>query len=301
MKILLSGAVILALWMGVGTYWYTCQVKGLCANSTASDSVSGSKAPLKKPPIPKPVKTAKWLILQDGQALFAFSDFPHLKQDAASVMLPDPATSFSDSIYNYLLAHPNKYVTITGKYTADEVYEGLFANLGEARADKIRQMLVEAGANPDRIRIAGQEENLSFDAGGNSSGGIAIELHTMNAKVEEVVDKGITNRTLYADFGAVKFQPDPTLASYAAEVKAYLEKHASALAHVTGHTDNVGSTATNMKFGRWRASKVRNYFVSQGIPSKRIKVDTKGMDAPIASNETEEGRAKNRRIEVHIK
>jgi hypothetical protein len=67
---------------------------------------------------------------------------------------------------------------------------------------------------------------------------------------------------------------------------------------LTGHTDSRGSAATNEKVGRVRAEAVRRLLQSHGIPKSRVDVDSKGETAPIADNDTPEGRAANRRVEA---
>ena len=69
---------------------------------------------------------------------------------------------------------------------------------------------------------------------------------------------------------------------------------------VEGHTDSVGSDAYNKKLSERRAKAVRDYMVSQGIDASRITTHGFGKSKPVASNETAEGRAENRRVEVVI-
>ncbi|MBO7492898.1 MAG: OmpA family protein [Bacteroidales bacterium] len=69
---------------------------------------------------------------------------------------------------------------------------------------------------------------------------------------------------------------------------------------ITGHTDNVGSEEYNQKLSEERAQSVYDYFLKKGIPSSKMTVKGFGLKYPIATNETEEGRAKNRRVEVDI-
>ena len=68
-----------------------------------------------------------------------------------------------------------------------------------------------------------------------------------------------------------------------------------------GHTDNRGSEAWNLTLSQQRADAVRNYLVSIGIPDDRLVARGFGMTRPIDTNETEEGRANNRRTEVHFR
>ncbi|HEX9949278.1 MAG TPA: OmpA family protein [Thermodesulfobacteriota bacterium] len=69
---------------------------------------------------------------------------------------------------------------------------------------------------------------------------------------------------------------------------------------VAGHTDNIGSDAYNQQLSQRRAKSVVDYFVSQGVSVDRLKAVGYGKTKPVASNKTEEGRAENRRVELHI-
>jgi outer membrane protein OmpA-like peptidoglycan-associated protein len=71
---------------------------------------------------------------------------------------------------------------------------------------------------------------------------------------------------------------------------------------VKGHTDNIGSKAYNMRLSKVRANSVKLYLVKQfGIKRCRIAAFGYGFSKPIADNNTEEGRQKNRRVEIFIK
>ena len=69
---------------------------------------------------------------------------------------------------------------------------------------------------------------------------------------------------------------------------------------VEGYTDSVGSDATNQKLSKDRAETVRAYLVSKGVPSEKITAVGKGEANPVASNDTPEGRANNRRVEIIV-
>jgi len=69
---------------------------------------------------------------------------------------------------------------------------------------------------------------------------------------------------------------------------------------VVGHTDSVGSDAYNQSLSERRASSVAEYLLSQGVAPNKVTSEGKGKSQPIADNETEEGRAKNRRVDLHI-
>jgi len=69
---------------------------------------------------------------------------------------------------------------------------------------------------------------------------------------------------------------------------------------VTGHTDSLGSEAYNMDLSKRRANSVKNHMVGQGVSANNIKTVGKGESMPVASNETGQGRAKNRRVEIEL-
>ena len=70
---------------------------------------------------------------------------------------------------------------------------------------------------------------------------------------------------------------------------------------IVGHTDNTGSDAVNTPLSKNRAQSVANYLIGKGIPENRIQlVDGKGSNDPIASNDTNFGRAKNRRVQITL-
>jgi len=69
---------------------------------------------------------------------------------------------------------------------------------------------------------------------------------------------------------------------------------------IAGHTDNVGSDDANRTLSQKRAQAVKDWLVSKGIPGGRMKVVGKGETEPMSSNDTDEGRAENRRMEFAV-
>ena len=67
-----------------------------------------------------------------------------------------------------------------------------------------------------------------------------------------------------------------------------------------GHTDAVGSDASNQRLSVARSEAVKAYLVSKGIDKNRIYTEGKGETSPVADNKTKEGRAKNRRVEIEV-
>jgi outer membrane protein OmpA-like peptidoglycan-associated protein len=102
------------------------------------------------------------------------------------------------------------------------------------------------------------------------------------------------------DFDKSSLKPGgkKALKKYLQEARAHLSSARKVI--ITGHTDNVGGKEYNQKLSLRRAKAVRNYLVSIGANAKKMTVSGKGETKPIASNSTEAGRAKNRRVEIEV-
>lgn len=84
------------------------------------------------------------------------------------------------------------------------------------------------------------------------------------------------------------------------EVARNLKSIPKTKVEIGGHTDSLGSAAYNQKLSERRAAAVRDYLVSKGVPADQITTKGYGEAYPVASNETQEGRSRNRRIEFKI-
>lgn len=89
----------------------------------------------------------------------------------------------------------------------------------------------------------------------------------------------------------------PESASYLAEALELLRHYPAARFEIVGHTDNVGRAATNLRLSEERASAVVQWLFLRGVDRARFEIRGAGSAEPIESNDTVEGRARNRRIE----
>ena len=80
----------------------------------------------------------------------------------------------------------------------------------------------------------------------------------------------------------------------------FLSEHPEYNVRIIGHTDNIGGTAYNLKLSEERAAEVLKIFNRKGINFSRLEAIGRGEAEPIASNDTDEGRQQNRRIEVEL-
>lgn len=84
------------------------------------------------------------------------------------------------------------------------------------------------------------------------------------------------------------------------KILRFLQENPGVRVEISGHTDNTGSASYNVQLSEKRAAAVNNYLVSQGISAGRLIPKGYGSQQPIADNDSEEGRQKNRRIEFKI-
>ena len=84
------------------------------------------------------------------------------------------------------------------------------------------------------------------------------------------------------------------------EVATALQKSDAEKFVVEGHTDSIGSDATNEELSYRRAQTVHDYLIERGVPAQKIRAVGYGKSRPVADNTTAEGRANNRRVEIII-
>jgi OmpA-OmpF porin, OOP family len=130
-------------------------------------------------------------------------------------------------------------------------------------------------------------------------GSFHYSLHQWLAgTTDTTVPKRFVFDNLNFETGATQLTPEsvPTVESLVVILKAY----PAVAVRLEGHTDSTGDAAANKKLSLDRAIVVKEIMIKGGIPDARIGTDGYGQEKPIAPNETEEGRAKNRRTELVV-
>ena len=100
------------------------------------------------------------------------------------------------------------------------------------------------------------------------------------------------------DFNKADLKPQfyPALNNVAGTLREYNQT----IVEVSGHTDSIGTDAVNQRLSEQRAASVGNYLSGQGVQRERLEIVGFGKTRPIASNDTESGRALNRRVEIRV-
>jgi len=213
--------------------------------------------------------------------------------------LSDNLTTFHQDLANYLIDHPDRTISITGRYQADEENTSNLSSIGLARADQIKNLLIDYNVPEKQIVITDDLVETISQTDEVFDNSIVFDFEDTVIEDESLIsleDKLRNNKiTLYFDKNAKK------QSQYFADLINYLDQNSEGIVLVTGHADNEGDWNTNRYISRKRAKFVRNYLIANGIPMEQIQAKTAGDESPIASNDTAEGRAKNRRVEITLK
>lgn len=125
--------------------------------------------------------------------------------------------------------------------------------------------------------------------------GARIKLVTVTEKIKEIQDRTL----IYFPYNSTKKLNDQEVEHYLDAVAIKVLKTNKQI-RLTGHTDNKGNPDYNLSLGLSRAEVIKTYLLSQAVPSERIITTSKGEADPISNNNTEQGRAQNRRTELEI-
>lgn len=137
-------------------------------------------------------------------------------------------------------------------------------------------------------------QNYSF-----SEGGSRLEPQVLEIKMMPL-EAGTKFELRNVFFETAKFDLKTTSYPELNYIVDILKANPSLNILIAGHTDNIGNTTNNQTLSENRAKAVMNYLIEKGIPAERLSAKGYGASKPIQSNETEEGRAKNRRTEIEI-
>jgi len=230
------------------------------------------------------------------------------QKSAAAISITDNA---KEEIFkktgSYLKANPEKMIALTGIYGSGEVNKTEFGNLGIARAEEVKGVLVELGANDDQITTAGIEKPkpgfidkklynaVNFDFF-NRGGATSAPSTTLNFD---------ESKTIYFEQDATDFPSDNAKLMQIIEyLEAYLTTNPDAIVTVNGYTDNQGSSEDKLKIAEKRVERIRriirSYKKGKVFSSSQVVRNPVGPQDPQADNETAEGIALNNRVTITV-
>lgn len=291
--------IVLTILAGIFLYMQLCSS---CGASVAEEPV---KEEAVVPAVPDP--TSYPLAFSDGDFACNTDENYNFNVSSSSILTPigQGIDDCIGTLKAYLAENTDKVVNVAGYYKSDETNNSAFPNLGLARANAVKNNLVENGISSTQINTSGQlreemepNENsymgpVSF-AIANESSEAADELKALYEKIKA------TPLVLYFDKARASISLTSGQRQQLADISRYLDKVEGASCSVVGHTDNTSSAASNMRLGQSRANFAKDYLMKNGIDGAKINASSKGQTEPVESNATEEGRSKNRRTVVTL-
>lgn len=270
--------LVLVLWCLVGVWFW--QLSKKCCPDVSEDTTEVSAVQEKAP-----IAEGNSVAAKTGPLLFNWSD--------KSPIYGDGWNDLRDS-YKSRASKTNNLL-ITGQYRKDEVNKTSFENLGMARADSIMKSSF-ADVDPSFIQLDSRLINEGTNDRNDRFESATFSIVRNTTNIKQTADRTL----IYFPYNSTQRLNATDVDTYLAEV-AIRVKQSGEQVSLTGHTDSMGDSVDNERLGLSRANIIKQVLVSKGVPSNKISVNSKGETVPVASNDTKEGRAQNRRTELQIK
>ncbi|MEX0290182.1 MAG: OmpA family protein [Flavobacteriaceae bacterium] len=296
----LIGIIIVIL---AGIYFYVMY----CSECNAENQKEAAvESEMVKPTVPE--ATSYPFSFSDGDFAYNLKDNFNFNVSSASFLEPlsqNVKDAIVPGLKNFLTENANKVINIVGLYKNDEKNPTAFPNLGFARANAVKNYFISQEISSDQINIDGKLMPDMVAEGKIFLGPVGYSLGEKSATLEEEMSALLQKimadpLVLYFDTGEATINLNASQRQKVADISRYLDKVKGARCDVIGDTDNVGKRRDNIRLGQERADFIKSYLANNGIAATKIKADSKGPRDPIASNDTEEGRAKNRRTVVTL-
>lgn len=179
----------------------------------------------------------------------------------------------------------------------------------ENAVKKLGGTILSSAKSKETMRLVKDGKELWIEVTSEFTGKYTLNIMERKAMAQDIVanadvfadDLKTTGHSavygIYFDTGKSEIKPESNQAI--GEIAKLLKNEAGLKVYVVGHTDNVGGVESNMKLAQERADAVVQALVrTHGIAAARLKSFGNGPFAPVATNDTDEGRAKNRRVEL---
>jgi len=173
--------------------------------------------------------------------------------------------------------------------------------LSRERASSVADYLISTGVNEGQIRIIGRGTKEPIASNDTREG----RMQNRRVDILVVAEVRALDTLIFPSVAMFERKSYELTEQGKALLEANREAAADLLSRATfieiiGHTDDKGDEKNNMSLSKLRAASVRDYLISKGVDASKIITTGKGETKPIASNETKEGRAKNRRVEIQV-
>lgn len=166
------------------------------------------------------------------------------------------------------------------------------------KANGVEKDSIQTGKRPVKENVVPKKESLSIQVELKmKQDSVLAEVSVGDVRHEPLVLKKID---LHINFDFNSTALDQESKKYLDDLAVALEENEFLKVKLIGHTDDVGSERFNKQLSLARAEELKDYLVSKGISSTRISAKGMGEEQPVATNETEEGRTRNRRVELTV-
>lgn len=290
--------ILLTILAGIFLYYKLCSS---CGAAVAEEPVKEAVIPA----VPDP--TSYPFAFSDGDYACNVNDNYNFNVSSSTILMPlaQGVTDCAGTLKAFLGENADKVMNITGYYKSDETNDSAFPNLGLARANAVKNHLVENGVSSTMINTFGQLRDEMVSKDNVYLGPVSYSLEGESAdadnELKALYEKIKANPlVLYFDTAEASISLTDGQRQQFADISRYLDKVEGASCNVVGHTDNTGRAATNMRLGQGRADFAKDYLTKNGIAGAKIKATSKGQTQPVESNATDEGKAKNRRTVVTL-
>ena len=298
----LLGMIITIL---AGIYFFN-SCCNICGGQTVDDKDKTTKEEIV--PLKEPDASSYPFSFNDGDYTYDVQDNFNfnLSSDDYLVPISDKVETGISSLKNYLTTNSNKIINITGFYKGDETNTSAYPNLGLARANKVKNYLVSKGIPSSQTNTFGRQMDEFLPLDSVLKGPVTYEITGKSENADDELkalydDINANPLVLYFNTGEAAINLTPEQREKIAKIVRYLDQVEGSQCNVVGHTDGTGLRATNIILGQERADFAKAYLSKNGIPEAKINSSSQGPDNPIATNETNEGRSKNRRTVVTLK
>lgn len=186
---------------------------------------------------------------------------------------------------------------------AQTVVDSAAAKVSNVAADIYRAGEDLVGKTVTGFEHLGEFIRLKFASGQE----IIVPANGTEAKLVRFIDSSDpVSKDLWFEFDRILFETGSAALKAESKVQvdnisALMKAYPKVNLKIGGYTDNTGNAAANMKLSKERADAVMNAIVANGVDKARLEAEGYGDQHPVASNDTEEGRAKNRRIAVSVR
>ena len=183
------------------------------------------------------------------------------------------------------------------KAKAEAEQARIAAQAESERAARARAEAEEKTREAEQARLAARAESEKAAKAKAEADQLTKELSDLKAKQTE---RGIILTLGDVLFATGKADLSPEAMRSVDKLAEFLQKYTNRNVLIEGHTDSVGSDEFNLTLSQKRADSLKEALTGKGIPGERITTVGYGKKFPVASNDTDPGRAQNRRVEVSI-